>query len=154
MVAADEERTLVTYCARTTDTGDRGEWDSVPVSNVADDAVIIVTFTSSCAHLFGPPNDEAFAGHPLYAKGLRPYSAAEVRTSSWIRSLERMNAVHPSHRPESFRRYRHFILAFHDTTFECVAESFDVQLHRGTPLSALIAGLSKFDPLAWRHGER
>jgi len=86
--------------------------------------------------------------------GLRPYSAAEVRTSSWIRSLEHRNRVHPSHRPESFERYRHFILAFHDTTFECVAESFDVQLHRGTPLSALIAGLSKFDPLAWRHGER
>lgn len=81
----------------------------------------IVRFTGVRAHIFGPPNDEAFEGHPLASRGLHPYGAFRVHASSWIRALERMNAVHPAHRPEHFGRYSHFVLSFHDSTFECVA---------------------------------
>src|SRR5262249_17748356 len=73
------------------------------------------------AHYFGPPNDEALSGHPLYRKGLRHYGVCEVKNSSWVRALERMNRVHPSHHPRMFSRYRHFVFTFHDTTFECIA---------------------------------
>ena len=94
----------------------------------ADDgeASVTVTFSGLCALLFGAPNDEAFEGHPLAGRGLTPCGAFEVRHSSWVRSLERMNRVHPSHRAEAFDRYRHFVLTFHDTTFECVAVSASV----------------------------
>ena len=43
---------------------------------------------------------------------------SEIRESSWIRRLERMNAVHPYHKPEHFVDYRHFVFAFHDRTLK------------------------------------
>lgn len=76
--------------------------------------------------MFGPPNDEAFAGHPLAARGLRPYSVARVEASSWIRTLEAMNRVHPHHRPDRYRELQHFVISFHDSTFECIAKGYDL----------------------------
>ena len=82
----------------------------------------IVRF-GSWAHYLGPPNDEALSGHPLYERGLRCYGIFEVQHSSWIRLMEERNRVHDRHAPERFAQLRHFIIAFHDSTFECVAES-------------------------------
>ena len=103
-----------------------------------------VTFERPYAHMFGPPNDEAFAGHPLAGRGLRPYSAAEISDSSWIRTLERMNAVHRYHDPARFEVLRHFIFAFHDTTFECVARQYTTHLERGS-----IASVAATRPASW-----
>lgn len=112
------------------------EWSQVSVrpaaQNDSGDLCAVVRFSQVYAHMFGPPNDEAFAGHPLASRGLCPYAAFEVVRSSWLRSLERMNSIHPYHRLEHFARYRHFILSFHDSTFECIAESFDVTMCRGS----------------------
>jgi hypothetical protein len=117
-------------------------WDETTVRVVGPDTpgepASVVRFERPVASMFGPPNDEAFSGHPLASRGLRPYGAFEVRDSSWIRRLERMNSVHPSHRPEHFSRYRHFILAFHDTTFECVATGYSYEIASG-PLNGLVA---------------
>src|SRR4029079_15393400 len=55
------------------------------------------------AHMLGPPNDEAFSGHPLASRGLKPYRAFRIEGSSWIRRLEQMNRVHKLHKPERFR---------------------------------------------------
>jgi hypothetical protein len=49
-----------------------------------------------------------------------------------------MNSVHPRHRPEHFKSYRHFVLAFHDSTFECIAEGYATELASG-PLNRLAA---------------
>jgi hypothetical protein len=99
----------------------------------------LVCFAQAMAHMFGPPNDEAFAGHPLAKRGLEPYAVFEVHHSSWIRTLERMNSVHPQHRPEAYTKYKHFVFAFHDRVFECVAEGFDLSVHRGSVSSVLRA---------------
>ena len=88
--------------------------------------------------MFGPPSDEAFDGHPLASRGLEPWDAFEVVDSSWVRQLERMNAVHPAHRPEHFADYRHFILAFKDAVFECVATGYTSELTHG-PVAELAA---------------
>jgi hypothetical protein len=76
-------------------------WDGTSVRAVGpksgDQRVAVVTFARYAAFMFGPPNDEAFEGHPLAKRGLHPYGAFEVAHSSWIRRLERMNAVHPHH---------------------------------------------------------
>ena len=85
------------------------------------DTIVTVTFEDPYAHMFGPPNDEAFSGHPLADRGLEPYGAFRIDNSSWVRRLERMNAVHPGHSPESFEALIHYVLSFHDSTFECVA---------------------------------
>ena len=99
--------------------------------------IAIIKFLFCRSYMFGSPNDEAFTGHPLAARGLAPYAAFEIEQSSWIRQLERMNAVHPNHKPELFASYRHFVFAFHDSTFEAVADGFEVQLMSGSMRSAV-----------------
>lgn len=73
-----------------------------------------------------------------------PYAAWEVRNSSWIRTLERMNSVHPYHSSGLFNDFRHFIFAFHDTTFECIAWRYKSQVERGS-----VASVAAARPAAW-----
>jgi len=116
-------------------------WDGTTIRMVGPNSdgepVALVRFHRCHASMFGPPNDEAFAGHPLSGRGLKPYSANVIEHSSWVRSLERMNSVHPYHRPEAFESYKHFIFAFHDSTFECIAYGYKVYLKQGSLWSLL-----------------
>ncbi len=84
--------------------------------------IAVVKFIRPRAHYFGPPNDEGLTGHPLALRGLEPYGLFEIRHSSWIRAQERMNRVHPGHDAQRFEALMHFVLTFHDRTFECIAE--------------------------------
>ncbi len=72
---------------------------------------------------FGYPNDDALAGHRLYGKGLDFYGVFEVFESEWIAELRKCNQVRfPD--VKVFEDGRHFIFAFHDSTFECIATDF------------------------------
>jgi hypothetical protein len=138
LVVADDYRLLLAYLLSEPDP----HWDGTYVNVVSPDsegmAVAVIRFRRPYAHMFGPPNDEAFYGHPLAKRGLAPYAVFEVRESSWIRQLERMNSVHRQHKREWFMKdKKHFVFAFHDSTFECIAEGFEVQVRRGSLLSAL-----------------
>jgi hypothetical protein len=84
--------------------------------------IAVVRFVRCMVHLLGPPNDEAFAGHPLAARGLAPHGVFRVRDSSWVKALERMHRVHPSHRAEAYRDLTHYVITFHDSVFECLAK--------------------------------
>jgi hypothetical protein len=99
--------------------------------------VAVVQFAAGRIY-FGPPNDEAFNGHPLYEAGLKPYEFAEVLNSPWIAAMERMNRVHPYHDPARFAALHHFVLPFHDSTFECVAATVRASVTEATdPPSAI-----------------
>lgn len=104
VVFADDHRLMLAYLVTPTDQGR-----------------VIVEFVGPRAHYFGPPNDEALAGHPLYARGLESYGVYEIRDSSWVRALEQRNRVHPQHDPRNYDGLRHLVLTFHDSTFECIA---------------------------------
>jgi len=93
--------------------------------------IAIIEFKMCRSFMFGSPNEEVFQGHPLYERGLRPYSVSEIE-NSWIRKLERMNSVHELHKPENFEKYKHFVFAFHDSTFECVATNFEISIHESS----------------------
>lgn len=122
-------------------------WDGKSVRVVdaerSVEPIAIVSFRSCCATYFGALNDEAFDGHPLAGRGLRPYSSVEVLRSSWIRQLARMNLVHPHHRPEIFDSLHHYILAFHDSTFECVAQRYEVCWQSGSIHQAILPMLEQ-----------
>jgi hypothetical protein len=119
------------------------EWDET--MPLADEAVALVRFERSLSFMFGLPNDEAIAGHPLAVRGLAPYGVFEVKSSSWTRTLERMNAVHPHHRPEHYARLKHIIFTFHDNTFECIAEGFTATRARVSPAGVLPAMAALLD---------
>jgi len=73
----------------------------------------------------------------LFQATLLPHAASahiehfRIENSSWLRKLERMNRVHPNHRPECFWEFQHVVFAFHDSTFECICKEFDVRIRRG-----------------------
>ncbi|WP_198679991.1 hypothetical protein [Aureibaculum luteum] len=112
-------------------------WDGSNIKMVdatnSDEPLAIVVFDLCSAHYFGPPNDEAFSGHPLANRGLEPYGNFEIINSSWIRKLEKMNSVHPYHDKKRFvENKRHYILTFHDSIFECIAQKLTIHLGRGS----------------------
>jgi hypothetical protein len=138
LVVSDEWHLLLAYLVSEPDLAWDGSYTAVVSPESEGIGVALVQFQWPSAHMFGPPNDEAFTGHPLAARGLHPYAVFEVQQSSWIRTLERMNAVHPCHNRERFLgARRHFVFAFHDSTFECIAEGFESELFRGSMRSAL-----------------
>ena len=135
---SDEHHLLLAYLVSEPDPN----WDGSYVTVVSPQSegllVAIVRFRRPYAHMFGPPNDEAFHGHPLAARGLVPYSVSEIRHSSWLRQLERMSSVHERHDRVRFTASRHhFVWVFHDSTFACIAEGFDVELQRGSMRAAM-----------------
>lgn len=136
-VLADEHRVVLAYYVERSDP----EWDGSAVRVVApvgsDEAIAIVRLNGCHAHMFGSPNDEAFMGHPLASRGLHPYGAFKVENSSWVRKLERMNSVHRFHKPEQFWKLQHLVFAFHDSTFECICQGFDLTRMQGSISDAI-----------------
>lgn len=124
VVAAEHQLTLV-YLVSEQDPDWDGEYVRVVSPSTEGRLIARIRFERPYVHMFGPPNDEAFSGHPLAARGLAPYRVWEVHHSSWLRALERMNSVHPNHSHALFAELRHFVFAFHDTTFECIAQRYD-----------------------------
>lgn len=92
----------------------------------------------------GTPNDEVFHGHPLYERGFVGYSALVVENSNWLKELEAINAVHSNYKPDGWRQLKHYILPFHDSTFECVARTFKVETRETTLLKLLIEVCQRF----------
>jgi hypothetical protein len=145
MLLVGEHHLHLAYYLQDTPEDWHGQFVRVVGEDSNGEAVALVEFMRPYAHMFGPPNDEAFAGHPLASRGLEPYSVFEIRDSSWIRRVERMNAVHPYHRAERFLEYRHYVFAFHDRTFECIAEGFTVSLQAGSVANVLQSAFQKND---------
>ena len=131
-IVANDHRLWLSYVIAEPDPGWDGTYANVILPSSADLLLALVEFELPRAHYLGAPNDEAFDGHPLAARGLEPYGSYVVRESSWIRRLEEMNRVHPCHSAASFHALRHFIFAFHDSTFECVARGLQVETLRGS----------------------
>jgi hypothetical protein len=137
VVLADEHRVVLAYYGENRSP----DWDGTTVRIVgpltSGEPVAIVLFKDCAAHMFGPPNDEAFTGHPLASRGLEPYGVFRIEDSSWIRRLERMNSVHEHHRPERFWELQHLIFSFHDSTFECVCGRFEIEMLNGSMADAI-----------------
>jgi hypothetical protein len=113
----------------------------------------VMEFKGCCRTLFGGPNDEALPEHPLWHKGLadRGYDICEVLNSSWAkevmgrarRSAER---IWGSRFEKAYQNVdwstRHFIVTFHDSTFECLADDFVLTVHKA-PFAELLGRISQ-----------
>lgn len=133
-------------------------WDGLSVRIVdatSSEAVPIgvIEWISCRGAILGEPNDEAFRGHRLWSRGLSAvglYRASEVSNSRWIAEREEANRVHDFLQPETYARLRHFILGFHDSTFECLAEALRAWKISGSMpdvLATLVAHLdTRSDP--------
>ena len=111
--------------------------DSIPLS--------LVEFENCFSAKLGAPNDEVFGGHPLNGRGMEAYTAQRVVNSRWVKELEAINSVHRMYRPESWRDLHHYVFWFHDSTFECVAQSFKVETYRESMKSLLARMVERID---------
>jgi hypothetical protein len=92
---------------------------------VEDAGTAVVEFKRCLVSRFGYPNDESRRGIPQYKDA--PYGIYEVRNSSWIKEVVRLNR----HRfPETKDDYvrKHFLFTFHDDTFECLADDLTLEV--------------------------
>jgi hypothetical protein len=138
ILLADESFAVLAFYRQERDPDWNGKTVRIVGRQTDDLPIALITFKLYSALIFGPPNDEAFSGHPLATRGLKPYGAFEVENSSWIRKLERMNSVHLQHNPERFfQEKRHLIFSFHDSVFECIARDFEIEITRGSVLSMI-----------------
>ena len=101
-------------------------------------SLALVEFKRCFSARLGSPNDEVMHGHYLRGHGQRLYSAQIVENSPWLEELRSMNAVHRGFDPDRWNSLHHYIFWFHDSTFDCIAESYDVTLHQ-TSMTALAA---------------
>jgi hypothetical protein len=131
LIVADEHRVVLAYCIESRPPGWGGSHIRVVDPAVCAEPLALVRFNGCWAHVSGPPNDEAFTGHPLASRGLHPYGAFRIEESSWIRRLERMNSVHPRHRPDTYKTLQHLVFSFHDSVFECICHGFEVRTDEG-----------------------
>lgn len=92
--------------------------------------IAVVEWLFCAGAVLGGLNDEAISGHRLWGKGLEDcvYGAALVQNSSWIEEIRKGNSVHPYHKNAMHSDLKHFILLFHDSTFECVAKSYSIKI--------------------------
>ncbi|HEV2816553.1 MAG TPA: hypothetical protein VGW40_04955 [Allosphingosinicella sp.] len=132
----NDHRTLLLFVVEDVDPDWDGSWVRV-VGPATEAEIALVEFEGCASAKLGMPNDEAFRGHPLIGRGLHAYGAFKVVHSAWIAELAAINSVHPMDRPETWSRLTHFILGFHDSTFECVARDFRLETRRGSIADAL-----------------
>ena len=99
-----------------------------------DRGVAVVAFPGFLIYKFGYPNAEVLSGHPYYSLGLRAYSLFEVIDSDWVQDIEQRNRIHPRHNSERYKAYRHFLIAFEDSTFECIAKGLEIEFKPKTTM--------------------
>lgn len=84
----------------------------------------ILHFEGVLYYAMGYPNDEVLNAHPLYPNGLEFYAFHVVENSPLIADLDRRNQIHKQHVAGAYiKRFRHWIITFHDQTLEVVARN-------------------------------
>jgi hypothetical protein len=141
VVVADQFTLVLAYYVSAPPPAD---WDGIPREITSDstaESAALITLSGCRTYIQTEITDATIEGHPLYERGLESYKAFEVLHSSWIRELEQFQATEASPQPQSYRRLRHFIFAFHDSLFECIAGSFAVEFHQAS-IRSLIPRMS------------
>jgi hypothetical protein len=96
------------------------------INPASGEGIAMVRFERPVAHRLGCPNDEAIEGHPLHGHGLRAFGAHLIANSKWIAEMMRINSVHSQFDTAHWADRRHYLLAFKEDVFECIARGHTV----------------------------
>ena len=58
------------------------------------------------------------------------YSAHVIAHSRWLAEAENINKVHRHYNPDRWKTRKHYLLTFHDETFECLASGYKIEVFR------------------------
>ena len=91
----NDYRTFLAFFLRDVDPNWDGTYVTVrnPNSGLSE-KLALVEFERCICTKMGDPNEEVLHGHPLHGKGLAGYEAMVVENSTWLKALEKINAVH------------------------------------------------------------
>lgn len=129
VMLVSDQKTLLLFRVRVPNPAWDGSYATpVGLGDPESERLALAEFTRCASAKLGAPNDEVFHGHPLYGRGFEGGRALKVMDSPWLQELRSINEVHSEFRSDAWARRTHFILPFHDSTFECVAESFTVDV--------------------------
>jgi|KBSSwiStaDraftv2_1062776.scaffolds.fasta_scaffold184404_3 hypothetical protein len=103
-----------------------------------DVGLAVCEFVDCMITKFGYPNEEAWHSIPR-TKGLS-YDVCEVANSEWSREIATLNRHAFPDTPEL--NQRHFLIMFHDSSFECLANELRAELTT-EPLTTILARLSE-----------
>lgn len=134
----NDYRALLAFIVREPKRGRDGS--SVEIVSPTDEIarpLALVEFAPCFVAKLGAPNDEVLDGHPLQGRGLESYTAQKVVNSRWLAEIEAINKVHHCYNPATWRERNHYVFWFHDTTFECIAKSFEVEVYQESMASML-----------------
>lgn len=122
LIFADEHQVRVVFLKL-------NEGDSVSDNEPDNVDIYVLTFDRCLKHRFGFPNDEALYGHPYYELGMRWYAFYELRDSDWFAELVKIEEKSFPHFDveKSWPMYKHYIITFHDSMFECIAKGYTIE---------------------------
>lgn len=132
----NDQKTLLTFLVDEPDPN----WDGTSVtvklpSDGRPQPLALVEFIQCHAAKLGHPNDEVFEGHRLHGRGSERYKPQIVRNSKWLAESEKNASIHRQHDPRKWRNLNHYIFWFHDSTFECIAASYKLEVfHESLPV--------------------
>ncbi|MCE0557463.1 hypothetical protein [Motilimonas sp. E26] len=96
-----------------------------------EDDVALITFDHCFEFRMGMPGEDAISKSQYSGLGLLNFEPHVVEGSPWIDELEKRYKV-ISEFSRAQRNYVHYLFAFHERTFECIASGYEV-----TKLSAI-----------------
>jgi hypothetical protein len=145
-VVANDQLLILLFYVRSIDPLWDGTYVTVRDIETSPDPVALVQFKGYTSFRFGDPNDEVLNGHRLWGRGLEPYSTQVVRNSRWLAEIEATNSVHRGYNPQSWRNITHYIFWFHDSTFECLAGPYTVEVLNAPFPAALKSAAERLNP--------
>ena len=92
-----------------------------------NEPIVELIFKRCSYHSFSPPNDGAISGHPYADLGLYSHNFYELTESDLIAKLKTYNRHHTYDNPNVWDKYHHYLLAFKEQLFECIAYDFEVR---------------------------
>ena len=140
-VVSGEYTTILTYYIENTPDNLKGVSVRIRDTDPEGELVAVVQFSHCLSHLLGLPDEATLHTHPLTQYGLEANEIYVIENSPWVHQFKHINTTHP-YFSSVFLDLKHFVFTFHDSTFECVAENFDVWLHRG-PIRNVVPHMMK-----------
>ncbi|MBL4786492.1 MAG: hypothetical protein JKY49_13820 [Cohaesibacteraceae bacterium] len=116
------------------------EWDgsyTTQIDSHTERLTAIVKWVRCYQHMFGSGGEYVAHRHPLAERGFGPFGNFEVTNSSWKQTHIEMNKGHYDFFPGMYDDLRHFLLPFHDSTFECLAKGFEIEIVHGSSIDIM-----------------
>jgi hypothetical protein len=116
------------------------QWDGIYTNVVnaeTESALVLVTFEKPIAQkqsLY--PDEETYGKYEEL--GIEPYAFYEILDSAWINELKEIAKPNKNHWPGRLDGARHFICIFHDSSFECIAQSYSWEIQQKSIKNGII----------------